>query len=154
MIDLHRILIATDFSPHSQVALRYAKALAEAFRSEIVLCHVLENPDLLSQLPPVDQGYFPPNFLQVQEEQAQAALAGLVAEAAPLAVRTLLRRGAPFVEIVAAAREEDADLIVIGTHGRGAIAHMLLGSVAEKVVRKASCPVLTVREGEHDFVSP
>ena len=154
MINLQRILVATDFSPHSQVALRYAKALAEAFHAEVVICHVLENPDLLSQLPPVDQGYFPPNFLQLQEEQAQVGLSKLAAEAGPLNVRTLLRHGAPFVEIVAAAREEAADLIVIGTHGRGAIAHMLLGSVAEKVVRKAACPVLTVREGEHDFVRP
>ncbi len=64
------------------------------------------------------------------------------------------KEGSPFFEIVRAAKREDADLVIVGTHGRGAIAHVLLGSVAEKVVRKAPCPVLTVREGVHDFVMP
>ena len=74
--------------------------------------------------------------------------------AGPLSLDQLRSDHDRFVEIIKAARSEDADLIVIGTHGRGAVAHMLLGSVAEKVVRKAPCPVLTVREGEHDFVLP
>jgi nucleotide-binding universal stress UspA family protein len=64
------------------------------------------------------------------------------------------QRGTPFVEIVRYARREVIDLIVMGTHGRGAIAHMLLGSVAERVIRKAPCPVLTVRPEEHEFVMP
>jgi len=64
------------------------------------------------------------------------------------------RRGSPFVEIVRYAKDRDIDLIVMGTHGRGPIAHMLLGSVAEQVVRKAPCPVLTVRHPEHEFVMP
>jgi universal stress protein A len=62
--------------------------------------------------------------------------------------------GTPFVEIVAAAKRHDSDLIVIGTHGRGALAHALIGSVAERVVRKAPCPVLTVRSGTHRFEMP
>ena len=68
--------------------------------------------------------------------------------------RLVMRRGSPFVEIVRYAKSENIDLIVMGTHGRGPIAHMLLGSVAEKVVRKAPCPVLTVRHPEHEFVMP
>ena len=63
-------------------------------------------------------------------------------------------QGHPFVELVRYAKDNAIDLIVVGTHGRGAIAHILLGSVAEKVVRKAPCPVLVVREPEHDFVMP
>ncbi len=59
-----------------------------------------------------------------------------------------------FVEIIRYAREKNIDLLVLGTHGRGAIAHMLMGSVAEKIVRKAPCPVLTVRHPEHEFVMP
>jgi len=59
-----------------------------------------------------------------------------------------------FVEVIRYAREKDIDLLVLGTHGRGAIAHMLMGSVAEKIVRKAPCPVLTVRHPEHEFVMP
>jgi nucleotide-binding universal stress UspA family protein len=62
--------------------------------------------------------------------------------------------GHPFVEIIKHAKEGDADMIIMGTHGRGAIAHMLLGSVAEKVVRTAPCPVLTVRHPEHKYVHP
>ncbi len=63
-------------------------------------------------------------------------------------------QGTPFVEIVRYAKDNNVDVIVMGTHGRGAIVHMLLGSVAEKVVRKAPCPVLVVRDQEHDFVMP
>jgi nucleotide-binding universal stress UspA family protein len=69
-------------------------------------------------------------------------------------VNRIVIDGFPFVEILKHAKESNADMIVMGTHGRGAIAHMLLGSVAEKVVRKASCPVLTVRHPEHEFVHP
>jgi nucleotide-binding universal stress UspA family protein len=65
-----------------------------------------------------------------------------------------VRQGPPFLEIVRYAQEANIDLIVLGTHGRGGLAHMLLGSVAEKVVRKAPCPVLTVRHPEHEFVAP
>ena len=60
----------------------------------------------------------------------------------------------PFVEIVTFAKDEETDLIVIGTHGRTGLKHMLIGSVAERVVRRAPCPVLTVRPDEHDFVMP
>ena len=66
----------------------------------------------------------------------------------------VVRQGPPFLEIVRYAQEANIDLIVLGTHGRGGLAHMLLGSVAEKVVRKAPCPVLTVRHPEHEFVAP
>ncbi len=66
----------------------------------------------------------------------------------------VVRQGPPFLEIVRYAQEANIDLIVLGTHGRGGLAHMLLGSVAEKVVREAPCPVLTVRHPEHEFVAP
>ena len=65
-----------------------------------------------------------------------------------------LRQGSPFVEIVQSARENKIDLIVMGTHGRSGVQHMLIGSVAEKVVRKAGCPVLTVRPPDHQFTMP
>jgi nucleotide-binding universal stress UspA family protein len=154
MITLKRILIATDFSEHARVALRYAAALAGAFESEIVLCHVLESAQLLAQLPPTGEAYFPPDLLQQEEAHSRAECERLAAESGARKIRYTVRQGSPFVEIVAAAREEQADLLVVGTHGRGAIAHMLLGSVAERIVRKAPCPVLTVRQGEHDFVMP
>ena len=153
MIELKRILAATDFSQHSHVALRYASAFAKAFRAEVLLCHVLEKPDFLSQLPPVAEGYFPPNLAEIQEKHARVQCEQVLAAAGLSQARVLLLHGHPASEIVRAAQEESADLIVVGTHGRGAIAHLLLGSVAERVVRTAPCPVLTVRSGEHEFVS-
>jgi nucleotide-binding universal stress UspA family protein len=154
MISLNRILIATDFSEHARVALRYAVALGQAFDSEVVLCHILETSDLLAHLPPTGEAYFPPEVLQQQETHAKAQCEKLLAEVGYKRIRYTVRQGSPFVEIIATAREEEADLLVVGTHGRGAIAHMLLGSVAERIVRKSPCPVLTVRQGEHDFVMP
>jgi nucleotide-binding universal stress UspA family protein len=154
MIDLKRILVATDFSKHSQVALQYAAAFSHAFHAEVVLCHVLEKPDFISQLPPVYEGYFPPNLPEIQEKHARVQCEQVLAEAGLSKAQVILRHGNPHSELVHAAKEENVDLIIIGTHGRGAIAHALLGSIAEKVVRLAPCPVLTVRSGEHEFVFP
>lgn len=154
MIDLKRILIATDFSKHSQVALNYAAAFGKAFNAEVILCHVLESPDFLSQLPPVAEGYFPPNLTEIQEKHARVQCEQILASVGLSQARVLLLHGNPYGEIVKAAKTEDVDLIIVGTHGRGAIAHILLGSVAEKIVRAAPCPVLTVRSGEHDFAAP
>lgn len=154
MINLKRILTATDFSRHSQVALQYAAAFAKAFHAEVYLCHVLETPDFLSNFPPVSEGYFPPNLGELQEKHARVQCEQVLASVGLSQAQVLLLHGRPYHEIVQAAREEEIDLIILGTHGRGAVAHMLLGSIAERVVRTASCPVLTVRAGEHEFVSP
>lgn len=154
MIDLKRIVVATDFSRHSQVALQYAEAFSKAFGAEVVLCHVLEKPDFLSQLPPVAEGYFPPNLSEMQEKHARVQCEQALAAAGLSQARVSLAHGNPSSEIARVAGEENADLVIVGTHGRGALAHILLGSVAEKIVRLAPCPVLTVRSGEHEFVTP
>ncbi|TWU12747.1 hypothetical protein CA54_15720 [Symmachiella macrocystis] len=154
MINLKRILVATDFSEHSNVAVKYATALAQAFDSEVILCHVVEAPDLISQIPPTGEGYFPPNFQEQQREAAEKECAKIIADSGIKNGRSLIVEGSAFFEVIRAAKAEDVDLVIVGTHGRGAIAHVLLGSVAEKIVRKAPCPVLTVREGEHEFVMP
>jgi universal stress protein A len=154
MIELRRILVPTDFSMHSQNAMRYAAALAEKFQSTIYLLHVVQDlalflPDAMSGTPP----YMPPT------EQMLAAVRDSLDRLAreqldKLPVEQMVREGAPFYEIIACAKENDVDLIIMGTHGRELLAHMLMGSVAEKVVRKAPCPVLTVRHPEHEFVHP
>jgi len=154
MIDLKRILTATDFSLASRVALRYAAAFAKAFSAEVILCHVLEKPDFISSLPPVAEGYFPPNLAEIQEKHARVQCEQVLSETGLSQARVLLLHGSPAGDITRAAADENVDLIIVGTHGRGAIAHLLLGSVAEKVVRSAPCPVLTVRSGEHEFVTP
>jgi universal stress protein A len=154
MIDLHRILVPTDFSKHSLNALKYAAALADKFQAEIYLLHVVQDlalflPDAISGTPP----YLPPTdqmLTAVRDSLDKLARE----ELSKLTVHCLAREGAPFFEIIACAKENDVDLIIMGTHGRGLLAHMLMGSVAEKVVRKAPCPVLTVRHPEHEFVHP
>lgn len=153
MIDLKRILVATDFSSHSQVALKYAAAFCKGFNAEVILCHVLEKPDFLSQLPPVAEGYFPPNLAEIQEKHARVQCEQVLAAAGLSQARVVLLHGNPASEITKAAADENVDLVIVGTHGRGALAHILLGSVAEKIVRAAPCPVLTVRSGEHEFVT-
>lgn len=155
MIDLHRILVPTDFSKFSEAALKYAAAFADKFGAEIHLLHVAQDlalfiPDMVTVTPPLV-----PTIEQITSA-ATEAFERLVREnhLEKFTIHRAVREGPPFSEIVRYAKEKEIDLIVMGTHGRGALAHMLLGSVTEKVVRKAPCPVLTVRHPEHEFVHP
>jgi nucleotide-binding universal stress UspA family protein len=152
MISLKSILVPTDFSDCSDAALKYGRELAKAFGATVHLLHVVHDP--YSQ--PWSAEAFPTplgDLLEEWQSQARARMATLVpVEDRPL-VRICVVVGSPFFEIVRYAKEQQIDLVVIGTHGRGAIGHMLLGSVAERVVRKAPCPVLTVRHPQHEFVS-
>ncbi len=155
MVTLKTILAPTDFSTTSNVALEHAKALASKFGSTLHLIHVL--PDPHAQAWSIEAAGIPVDEMQTRwAEEARERLEGLLTddERASLHAVAETRVGHPFLEIIRYAKSHDVDLIVIGTHGRGAIEHMLLGSVAEKVVRKAPCPVLTVREGQTTFAMP
>jgi nucleotide-binding universal stress UspA family protein len=152
MISLKKILVPTDFSACSDAAVRYARALAQAFDAELHLLHVVQDPytqPWAAEAFPAPLG----EMLEQWQQQARERLAALLPgdEASRSKMATVV--GSPFYEIVRYAEEQQMDLIVIGTHGRGPIGHMLLGSVAEKVVRKSPCPVLTVRQPQHDFVT-
>lgn len=153
MITLNQILVPTDFSETSDAAAKYARALAQAFNADVHLMHVLENPyvsyDPLSLMPP-------DNFFEELEARTRDRLMRLLTDWEPLHphVDVVTTRGSAFLEIIRYAKEHCIDLIVLGTHGRGPIAHMLMGSVAEKIVRKAPCPVLTVRPPQHQFILP
>lgn len=155
MIDLRRILVPTDFSKHSQNALRYAAEFAGKFGAELYLLHVVQD---LALFVPDAVAVTPPLALPVSQLTAAAreALDRLARDEMlqGLNVRQVVREGTPFYEIIQVAKEEDIDLIVMGTHGHAGLVHVLLGSVTEKVVRKAPCPVLTVRHPEHEFVHP
>jgi nucleotide-binding universal stress UspA family protein len=155
MIDLKRILIPTDFSKFSQNALTYAAALAEKFGSELYLLHVVQNvglliPDMVNVVPPI----MPSN--EQMTAAVREALNKIVKDNKLERFKTNIevRLGTPFYEIIQFAKETNVDLIVMGTHGHSGLVHVLLGSVTEKVVRKAPCPVLTVRHPEHEFVHP
>lgn len=155
MINLKRILLPSDFSENSAVAVSYACALAEQFGAELHVLHVMQ--DLVTMIPEPGMAFPPPGeYLQELQASAETALAKIPDAAwsqGKKVVRTV-RQGTPFLEIIRYAKETDSDLIVLGTHGRGGLAHVLLGSVAERVVRKAPCPVLTVRPSTHQFVMP
>lgn len=155
MISIKKILFATDFSECAKAAQEYAAAFADQFHAELHLLHVL--PDVALMMPdPGTALSLPQNYLVDLKTEAEKSLNKVFADAAKSG-RTIIRSvrmGNPFIEIVKYAEENKVDLIVIGTHGRGALMHLLMGSVAEKVVRKAGCPVLTVRPaGQHGAAS-
>lgn len=154
MILLNRILHPTDFSDASTKALEYARTLASRFDSELRLLHVHQPFATAAFLSP--GAVLPPNFEEQERARLQTALDEVdVGDYVPAErVHRALVVGTPFVEIVRCAREQDVDLIVMGTHGRSALEHVFLGSVAEKIVRNAPCPVLTVQPDGHQFVTP
>ena len=155
MLSLKTVLVPTDFSDASESALRYGKAMAEAFGASLHVVHVME--DLLAHAWAAEVYVSSmPQLRDEIEKESRQRLGALLTEAERTAFRaeTALLAGNPFLEIIRYAKAHGVDLIVMGTHGRGPIAHMLLGSVAEKVVRKSPCPVLTVRDSQHEFVMP
>ena len=144
--DIKKILVPIDFSDYSKSALKYAVNFCNYCKAEMTLIYVVE---------PV---IYPPDFSMGQiaipsvnvewDERAKQELEKLAKEHIPsgVSVKTLIKTGKPFLEIIETASELDIDLIIIATHGRTGIEHILFGSTAEKVVRKAPCPVLTLRE--------
>jgi nucleotide-binding universal stress UspA family protein len=142
-----RILVPTDFSPPSVAALATAKALAAQFGASIHLVHVMQDPYATAAYASDVYGYLPSGLKESWRLEAQQHLDPLMtpAERAQFRVTTDVVFGSPARAIVEYAQENAVNLIVMGTHGRGAVAHLLLGSVAERVVRTAECPVLTVR---------
>ena len=162
MLKIKTILHPTDFSEPSNYALGYAIACAKEFEAKLCILHVI--PDISVQtytstvmLPPpaqlmVDTG----QLMQDIEKQVEKALK----EVLPLEVRGaipveyFIRNGVAFLEIIRCADQVKADMIVCGTHGRTGLKHAIIGSVAEKVVRKSPCPVLSVRHPSHTFEMP
>jgi len=150
-IRIKNILVPVDFSDCSEKALRYAMPLAEQNKAAITLLHVTAGC--------VTGGFSAVDYVQLRGEMRASAehqLSELVAQQKNDEVKVEFRtaEGDAGSEIIAAARTLPADLIVISTHGRTGLAHALLGSVAEHVVRRAPCPVLVVREHEHEFLQP
>ena len=155
MIQMKRILLPTDFSDCARAALNYACAFVEQFGSELHLLHVVQ--DVMLMMPEPGSAFaLPQNYLLDLKTGAEKSLAGLLDETwlVDKKVVRATRLGSAFVEIVRYAREHEIDLVIVGTHGRSGLKHVFLGSVAERVVRKAPCPVLTVRPAGHQFIMP
>ena len=155
-IKFENILFPTDFSDLAQDALGHARTLADAFDARLHCIHVVDEAyQYWSAMGPESIPIGPPPEEMIElgrtrmERFRAEHLTGLKHE--PVAHVAI---GRPFAEIISYARGNNVQLIVLATHGRGAIAHMLLGSTTERVVRKAPCAVLTVRAGGHEFVLP
>lgn len=151
-----KILFPTDFSDLALVALAHARELTEVFNAQLHCLHVVDDAyQYWSAMGPesIPVGPPPENLLELAGTRMEQFRAEHLADLSCEPV-THVTMGRPFVEIIAYSRDNEIGLIVMGTHGRGAIAHMLLGSTTEKVVRKAPCAVMTVRASDHDFVMP
>ena len=154
MLALKNILVATDFSEPSSVALAYGRDLARAYNARLHVLHVVENIMIRYASEVV---FAVPDFQRDLETTARRDVDALITDDdrrvlnAVGVVETATNVAEAVVEY---AKANDIDLIVAGTHGRGAVQHLLMGSVAERVVRTAPCPVLTVRAHERDFIAP
>jgi nucleotide-binding universal stress UspA family protein len=154
MVQYRNVLLATDFSESAREAAAHALAVASATGATLHLLHVIEE---FSYWENFDLKTFPtPEVLDELTSNARLALEDLFEkeERGGLTVETDVRRGKPFVEIIRAARDLEADVVVIGSHGVSGLAETLFGSTAEKVVRKAPCAVLVVRHPDHSFTLP
>jgi len=142
-----RILCPVDFSSYSKAALEEAMSLAKAMSADLCLVHAYQNPAYVLPM----SGYVGPTADMVTKirEQLVQELEGMAADCrkAGIQTETLVIEGVPYDAIVTRANEWKADLIVMGTHGRTGLSHALAGSVAERVVRLAKCPVLVTRGG-------
>ena len=146
LLSVKSILVPIDFSETSRKALQYAVRFAEQFGAKLTVLNVVE---------PVATPDFAYHPLLVEADKVKQAaktrLDALCSQMGIRAAKTLTHYGTPFAEICEAASKHKVDLIVIATHGFTGLKHVLLGSTAERVVRHAPCPVLTVREKEHEF---
>jgi universal stress protein A len=146
---LKRILVPVDFSDCSKKALAYALPFAKQFGAEVVITHIVQPYIPVPEMSNVDTTAV---LAQMRETGTMELEKLRLSITEDVKLTTLLRVGNPAHEIVKAAAEVDADLILLSTHGRTGLGRMFFGSVAEHVTRYARCPVLTVRECEHEFV--
>jgi nucleotide-binding universal stress UspA family protein len=141
---IKKILVPVDFSECSHKALQYAVPFAKQFNAELILLHVVDITPLAPELGYIEAQGIPDSRKRLIDLQQSLDRS--------ISSRTLLRTGASYFKISEVAAECQADLIIISTHGRTGVPRILLGSTTERVVRHAPCPVLIVRESEHEFI--
>lgn len=140
-----KILVPVDFSQYGDEILRYAREMAQKFDSSIDLIHVIPNMDYFT---PYESFMAAENIVAIQkgvEGEVEKDLDEVAKKLPGISVKKVIRNGVAFVEILDYVRSEGIDLIIMGTRGRGGLEHIIIGSVAEKVLRKSPCPVLAVR---------
>ena len=142
-INVRKILCPIDFSRHADFVVEWAAHLAEEHQSEVLLLHAYHLPVEFQQL---EGAYLPADFWDSVREEAQRSLKAYADKlrARKIPVREIVREGYPASVIQEEAMGEQVDMIVMGSRGLSGIKHLLLGSIAERVVQKAHCPVLTV----------
>ena len=142
-INIRKILCPIDFSQHAELVVEWAIHLAQEHDSEVLLLHAYHLPVEFQQL---EGAYLPADFWESVKEEAERSLAIYAerARAMSVSVREIVREGYPASVIQEEAQEENADMIVMGSRGLSGLKHLLLGSIAERVVQKAHCPVLTL----------
>ena len=153
MIEIKKILFPTDFSQYSSHALKYAVALAESFRAKLYVMHVCEQP--IAGYGIEAYHFAVPEYVVDLEQQERKRLNALTADLNDkgIQVESIFLIGKAYQEIVRTAKTLEVDVITMATHGSKGLSHLVFGSTAEKVVRLAPCPVLTVKHPEHDFVT-
>ncbi len=147
---IRTILVPVDFSETSKKALDYAVPFAQQFKARLILLYVVPANFPVGEFGMVDVAFMEKELRAAGEKQLAELARDRVG--AGVATQTFVRAGRPVTEIAAIAKSTNSDLIVISTHGHTGLKHVLLGSVAENVVRYAPCPVLVVREDEHEFL--
>jgi nucleotide-binding universal stress UspA family protein len=156
MIAIKNILVATDFGEAADRALSYGRELAARFGATLHVLHVAENIYMTAFAADTYASYAPDLQRDIEQAADRKLHEALIDSdgSGPTTVPALVTSSSPAFAIIDYARQHAIELIVMGTHGRGAVQHFLMGSVAERVVRLAPCPVLTVRSHERDFVQP
>ena len=156
MITVKNVLVATDFSEPSDAALLYGRELAVRFGATLHVLHVAQNV-YFSTMGAESYMAVLPDLQKQIEDDARRQLHQMVVDSdrsGPPSIPVVMTSSSPAMTIVDYAKAHDVDVIIMGTHGRGALARFVMGSVAERVVRLAPCPVLTVRHPEREFVRP
>ncbi len=160
---LTRVLAPTDFSRFSGFALEWAAYLAHVLKAELTILHVIpeEQVQIVEEI--IGEGGvvripkgLRENVLQERQKEFKTQKDMVLSPEITKSVKIeeIIRIGNPYLEIVKVAKEKGADLIVLGTHGRTGLAHVLIGSVAEKVVHNAPCPVLTIKHPQYQYIAP
>ena len=156
---IKKILVPTDFSEPTREVMEYALLLARSFQAKLLLLHVHQVVPITEAVTWLEMGVPPvpePGLWEQLKEAAQKQMARLceIYRDAGVELEGRVIEGVPFVEIIRETEREKADLIVMGSHGRTGVRHLLMGSVAEKVSRKAACPVLVIKPKDFKFEMP